>query len=54
MREIDHAHDAENQREADSQQRIGAAENDRIQEVLKKLIQIVMLRGIERENTGSS
>ena len=37
MGEIDDPHDAENQRQADAQQRVGAAQDQRIDEMLKKL-----------------
>ena len=35
MGEIDHPHDAEDQRQADSQERVGAPEDQRVDEVLK-------------------
>jgi len=35
MGEIDHPHDAENQRQANSQQRVGAPQDQRIDKMLK-------------------
>jgi len=36
--EIDHPHDPEDQREADAEQRVGAAQHERVQEVLEKFV----------------
>jgi hypothetical protein len=36
--EIHHPHDAENQSEADAEQRIGSAQDDGVHEVLEELV----------------
>ena len=40
MREVDDPHDAEDQRQPNPEQRISAAEDDRIQDVLEEFVQI--------------
>jgi hypothetical protein len=41
MREVHHSHDAEDEREPDSQKRVGAAEDQGIGDVLEKLGQAI-------------
>ena len=36
--EVHHPHDAEDQRQADAQQRVGAAQDERVEAVLEQLI----------------
>jgi hypothetical protein len=40
MGEVHHPHDAEDQRQPDAQQRVGAAEDDGIDQVLEKLVHL--------------
>ena len=39
--EIHHPHDAEDQRQADAEQRVGAAQDQRVDEVLEELVHVL-------------